>query len=411
MSIYLNGLYIYVFLVLLSVNALHTTIYLEKNYSEGVDIAYATCVYSDIIYVIGSINYHMFIDGISIYNNSRLFYWVSNWVGELYDCIVINSSLFVVGVKRANNDINKWFIGLFDAKLNLVAWRESYDQGAALSITYGNGYLYVSGYADTIANDHNDIGWIVEKVSINNIFNYTYVASNPSSGSDIASVIGINSISGEIFVVGINADRRTWRIEVYDENLMLLKSKNLNIPNYPYSIVFDSTGNAYISGTSTVAKVNKNLDIVAKADIGGVIAKMVLYNNSHLVLVTQHSDKLGIQRHYVYILDDDLDIVDVLCTTCSKDYPAYVDRGKSVLIGREFYIAGYGISSNRYRKDTFVILYSIKIPEKLTIIHRAKSDDKSFKFVIASLAVIAIAGIYLVKKKKIAKNKKRNIKR
>lgn len=381
---------------------------LEEDYSQGIDIAYAVCIHRDVVYVVGSTGYRMFIDGVSISNGSRLFSWRSDWIGELYDCIIVNSSLFVVGVKKNDYGVNRWFIGLFDTELNLVMWRESHDNGVALSIAYGYGYLYIAGYGSIVANNYSDIVWIVERVNRDDIYEYIYVVSNPSRGGDIASAIEVNPVSGDIWVVGTNGGKRTWRIEVYNRDLVHISSRDLEVPNYPYSIVFNSLGNAYIAGTSHVAKINRDLNIIEKIGIGGAIKKATLYNDTHLVLVIQHSDEYGIQNHYIYILDDDLDIVDTMCVTCGRNYSAYIDRGRVALMGRELYVAGYGArSSGRYLMNTFIIVYAVSIPEDLRIIHKAISGDNVFNAIAISLVLVVVAGLcFVVFRKKRSNNRK-----
>lgn len=390
------GLCLYTILTLSlypTISALRVVTYVVENPSEGIDIAYAVCISDDALYVVGSSGYRMFIESVSISNNSRLFSWVSNWVGELYDCVAVNSSIFVVGTKREGG-VGRWFVGVFDEMLNLVSWRESYSGAAALSISYGNGHLYIAGYGSAAAEGRGDIFWIVERVDVKNISNFIYAVSNPSGGSDIASAVGVNPATGEVWVVGTEGDRRTWRVEVYDENLGLIASRDLGLPNYPYSIDLDSSGNAYVVGTSHVVKIGRGLEVVAKAEVGGT--KAVLYNDSHLILVAQHSNELGFQSHYIYVLDSDLDVVGVLCATCGRNYSVYADRGRAALAGRKLYAAGYGIASGRHVGDSFIVLYSIQIPESLPVVHRAGGGGNTVDIkVLLAIAVASVAATAL----------------
>lgn len=394
------------------VDVIHVAGYLVRNPSEGIDIAYAVCIYNDVLYVVGSTSYHMFIEAISVSNSSRLLSWVSNWVGELYDCVVVNSSLFVVGTRR-EGEAGRWFIGVFNEKLGLVTWRESYYGIAALSASYSSGYLYVAGYGATVVEGYRDVFWIIEKVEVGNISSSIHTISNPSRGSDIASAVGVNPATGEVWVAGTDGDRRTWRIEVYDEYLRLIASRNLDIPNYPYSIEFDLAGNAYIAGTSHVVKIGKGLEIVARAEVGGT--KAVIYGENHLILVSQHSNRFGFQSHYIYVLDDDLDVVSALCATCDKNYSVYADRGRIAIANGRLYIAGYGVDSiSRYGGDSFIVLYSIQIPEGLPIVRKVEGGSKSLDTVVflvvifcISMLIVALAIRSARVRGKIAKSRKK----
>lgn len=397
-----------------------TGMHLEEDGSRGIDLGYGVCVDDDVIYVVGSASYYMYIAGFSISNGSKLFSWLSEWMGELYDCIFINSSLFVVGVKKFD-DVSRWFVGVFDRELNLLRWRESYDRAAALSLVYSQDNLYIAGYRKvSLVDGFDDIGWVIEKVDINNISNYVYVVSNPSIFSDIASAISVNPVDGSIWVVGSNGSKRTWRIEIYTTMLELITRKDFDVYNYPYTINFDSNGNAYIAGYSTIIKINNRLEIIARTDIGGKITKAIFYNNSYYVVINQHSDESGILRNYVYMLDNNLNILYKLCATCGKNYSVYIDRGKIVLSDNQLYAAGYSdvINIDRYNVNTFIVLYSIILPRTLLEITNSKSTIVStFNVLIITIIAIIIGIIiyvtikYLMRSKTVNLNRKKFIRR
>lgn len=409
----LGKLYLYAHLLLVvvlfsvslaSLSPARVEMVVEMDFSSGFDAGYATCVYGDILYVVGTSDRHALVAGFSLFNRSMLYHWVSNWYGELYDCVVVGSNIYVVGAKGVGES-SKWFVGVFSPRLELVSWRESYVRASALSIDYSNGYLYVSGFAKVGTIDgSDDVGWVIEKIDASNISNYITVTSNPSSGGDVASAIRVNPSDNTVWVVGLNAENRRWRIEVYDDNLRLLKARDLDIPNYPLAIDFDADGYAYIAGWGTVAKLDKDLNVVAKTSIGGNTAKLVVYNNTYLVVLSYHPDEQGFARHFVYLLDKHLVDVYSKCVTCNGTYSAYLDRGSSALVNGSLFVAGYAIANTTSLSgDTYVIVYRLTLPEKLPAtvsVDEHRYDVRQAILLATPIAVVAGALILIVTRRR-----------
>lgn len=369
-------------------------IVVNMKLSEGFDMGYATCVYGDVLYVVGSTNRSAFAMGFSLLNKSKLFSWVSSWHGELYDCIVVGSNIYVVGVKGFGED-SRWFVGVFNASLGLISWRESYVRAAALSIDYSNGFLYVSGFAKVGTVDgSDDVGWVIEKIDVHNISNYITVTSNPSSGGDVASAIKVNPLDGSVWVAGLNAENRMWRIEVYDSDLKLLKARDLDIPNYPWAIAFDADGYAYIAGSGVVAKLDRDLNVVAKASVGGNTAKLVLYNNTYVVVLSQHSNEQGVLGHFIYIFDKNLNLLYSRCATCNGIYRAYLDEGSVAVVNRSLFIAGYATTNMSRLSSTYLLVYRFAFPEQLQLATNVSRHSSSLNQLVLIIGVpIAVVAV------------------
>jgi hypothetical protein len=326
--------------------------------------AYATCVIGSLVYVIGK--YIGPPRGAIEARNINTGELVNSWENvygsdtELYDCVVLGGYLYVIGIDNAPGNF-EWLILKFTPKLELISekhYNPSVMDDQALFINSDGRYLYVGGI--DLAGGKNDAQWHLIKVDprdLSIIKKYTY---NPSTGWDEINSMAINPLDGKIWLVCVvnaySLSERYWRIEVLDQDLSLVASKDIKDPLR--KIVFDDVGYAYITSLNKIIKVSPDLHTMVNITFYHIPYKEVYSNGYFYFAINPADSTFGPFKHVLVRTTKNFD-AEVKLTLSPEDNRDYyfTGIGKMVIADNRLFVAG--VVADHGRKNW--IIYSIAL--------------------------------------------------
>jgi preprotein translocase subunit Sss1 len=171
-----------------------------------------------------------------------------------YSVAIDSTGIYIVGNDRSLGPINyQWRIEKRSISTGELIWatttNPSNSVDSAQSVAVDSTGIYVVGYDYAPGNYQ----WRIEKRNLNDGSLIWSVTSNPSSGSDVAYSVAVDSTG--IYVVGIDRSLGTfnsqWRIEKRNLNdgslIWSVTSNPSSGDDYAYSVAVDSTG-IYVVG-------------------------------------------------------------------------------------------------------------------------------------------------------------------
>jgi len=348
------------------------------------DDAYCIAEYGDYIYVGGSIDggevmrfeKRLKEDGRLVkewnYDPSSDPNYVRN--DEILDCLVVKDKLYAVGYVTTKGGLrSEWVIIVFDLDLNILKYEVEDPSSFAdlpTSITSDGEFLYIAGldmvpymenYNPTQPPKPNvdRCEWRVEKRRLDDLSLIKVYKSNPGRlergrYSDGAYGIGVNPITGHLWVVGSEAwiDERgnihlSGRIEILNKNLNLIKA--ITYIDYPHfieedsisHIVFDEEGNAYAFGHGDIIKFDKDGNEISRVELTTAqvmdIGLNGLYANGYLFAVSCENIG-GFYRSVLYVLDKDLNVMDKIILSEDIEADSFTGSGHIVFDDENVYI-------------------------------------------------------------------------
>lgn len=357
---------------------------IRSNPSEGDDYANAICGVGDYIYVVGVENDtrgNLRIEKRKI-DGELVTTWTYNNEGLGYaDCIAVDDKIYIIGYS--------WIVLVLDLDLNLIECVKSNTysrQAKAYAILSDGKYLYIVGYDE--GNSLLDRMWRIEKRILNNLSLVDVYVSNPSDLDDVTYGVGINPVTGNLWVIGFDwiDDLQKWRIEVLDrESLKLIKIIRLELSplfifDGPFSISFDDEGNAIIVGSGGIVKVNENGNVIA-LNTGYYEHFKSLYLGSYIYVVGKEYDNFFsipiFQKWfwYLYVYNSNLSLINKI--TLGLTDVSFL-RGKFHVEGSNIYVAG-SAKNHQEPFDWEWTIYSIDFEKALV---------PSFKMQFHSLRLI-----------------------
>jgi hypothetical protein len=352
--------------------------------SSSADDANAVCEKDEYIYAVGVDRYvdtgRFRIEKRLKSSGDLVKAWTYNPSGgwdELYDCVIVEDTLYAVG-RVGDPWVFSWAIVALDLDLNMLSYathgvRASYpSHSIAWSLTSDGEYLYIAGHDNSPA--FNDAQWRVEKRRLKDLALVKSYTSNPSKSIDVAKAISINPVTGDLWVCGYKAvgyDAFA-RIEILSKDLELVKVVELNIPGICTSIAFDEEGNGYVGGGPFfIAKLSKHGDILRVSQIKTppALAPTLLYFNNFIYAFVLEEIKDTSKppfyfKHAVYVLDKDLNVVHKTILDDNINISADTISRRVAFDGENVYVAGsHGVRRDT-EMDTRWTVYSISIAEK-----------------------------------------------
>jgi hypothetical protein len=339
--------------------------------------AYATCVSGSTVYVIGYSETKGRIEARDMNTGELIYSWERTYgsITILYDCIVMNDYLYVIGGDNAPGNW-EWLILKFTLDLKLVSVRQynpSDKTDVAYTVTTDGRYLYVGGYDSSRASIwdlYTNTQWHLIKMDTRDLSVLKSYTSNPSGGTDNIYSIGINPLDGKIWLVGSVNEQIPLsfggRIEVLDQDFSLIGVKDLGYQaTYP-QVVFDELGYAYIVSPSTriidggLLKISPDLNIVkTNSDIK---AEKILYSNEYLYLA-RNVYKDGYWRHAVMRVTKDLNVVEELTLSSLVNADSYFSYiGKMAIASNKLFVTGFDYATGKSRW----VIYSVGIAPLLS---------------------------------------------
>jgi hypothetical protein len=348
--------------------------------SPSADDANAVCEKDEYIYVVGVDRYvdtgRFRIEKRLKSSGELVKAWTYNPSGswdELYDCVIVEDTLYAVG-RVGDPWVFSWAIVALDLDLNMLRYAiysvlASYPSHAvAWSLTSDGEYLYIAGHDNSPA--FNDAQWRVEKRRLKDLALVKSYTSNPSGFIDDAMAISINPVTGDLWVCGYKAVgyNAFARIEILSKDLELVKVVEPNIPGICTSIEFDEEGNGYAGGGPFfIAKLSKHGDIlrVSRIKTPPAPAPTLLYFNDFIYAFVLEEIKDTSKpplyfKHAVYVLDKDLNVVHKTILDDNINVSANTISLRVAFDGENVYVAG----SHGVGMVSMWTVYSISIEEK-----------------------------------------------
>lgn len=315
-----------------------------ENPSGYKDVAYSVCGYGQWIYVVGSEGSS---EGLPIpriekrfKNNGTL---VSVWrgegvvYGEFKDCVALGEKVYAVGYAETGSG-RTWLIAVFDSNLkplNISTKRGFRFWSEAISIAAYNGILYVAGFRGENASD---TVWRVEMLSPELAVVKVY-ESNPSPLYDMLTAFGINPVTGDVWIAGLNSEKGSWRIEILSSDLERKYVFENSLPGLglPNAITFDEAGRAYVAGAGiAVFDAYGNLQNITATF--GYCPKILYLDGVLYLFCTAIFDNYN--RHVLYIIDREEFVAFMSILSKEIDAYAYFANGKVYTDGEDVYVAG-----------------------------------------------------------------------
>jgi len=221
----------------------------------------------------------------------------------------------------------------------------------------------------------------------------------------VATSIGINPVPGDVRVVSLNDDKRNRRIEVLTKDLKLVSSLDLDIYEYPYGMVFYSTGNSCIIDVSNIVKVSKDLKIVKKVNLPGTYTRITFANN--FIVVSSIKSFEDLDRYYLTVHNTNLDVVDEFCLSCDYNYSVELTMSTMFVNNNVIYTVGTLKVGNRTKISEAIEVSNI-YAVKLNFDHLSKivlktlpnlaqrSVDYTQLILIVTLIIVAVPGAIVV---------------
>jgi hypothetical protein len=293
--------------------------------SENLDYVFGVCEAGDYIYIVGDQNDNARIEMRFKSNGSLVKVWNPRGFYTLFDCVIVNNKLYVVG--------RYWSIFVLDLELNLLASKHRYLDGPAYSVIFYDEHIYIAGWEIK----ENDDRWVVGKWRADNLTLVKEYTSNPSS-VDQAYALNINPITKQLWIAGVELIGK-FRVEILDLDLNPRKiiSKEDRVIS-AYSLDFDEDGYAYIGGYKIIAKYDKDGNEVVTKKVPYIASKL-LYSKGYIFIAAV--EKIGkYMRHVLYIYDKNLNQVERTVLSQDIDDDAKFIVGKMALANENLYIAG-----------------------------------------------------------------------
>jgi hypothetical protein len=334
---------------------------LWMEYGQEVKNPLATCVIGSTVYIIGIGNeYNEYSIEARDTNTGKFLYsysWYSySWKdGPLIDCTVLDNYLYVVG----GNGV--WHILKFTPDLKLVK-KLNYNFNVTSNVdvntiaTDGK-FLYVGG--DTGDNEQ----WHVIKVEPSNLSVIKNYTSDRAGYGATVHFINVNPFDGRIWLVGMA--NGIGRIQILDDDLLLLTSKDLSFDIISSKIAFDESGYAYIIGMyddkrkKILLKVSPNLQIV---EVNYLDADIILYSYGYLYLATsKYID--GYHRHVLMKATKDLNVIDELILSDQINADCSFYGKKMAIIANKLFVAGKCEIYTPKVNQLWSVIYSVSTGE------------------------------------------------
>ncbi len=142
------------------------------------------------------------------------------------------------------------------------------------------------------------------------------------------SGVGVNPATGHVWAVGGAAEgnRSVWIVLILDQNLNTVREARPGEEGWPYGVVFDDEGSAYVYGPGGVVKMSKDGDVVSRAE--GHYQR-VLYSGGRLYLT--RCNQLAVYDKNLkplYTLETPLDTVNGIAVEGGRIYLAGQKAGK-----------------------------------------------------------------------------------
>jgi len=383
------------FLLILSIPFYHTPILKAQGLtvkinwrvysdpSENLDYVFGVCEAGDYIYVVGDQNDNARIEMRFKANGSLVKIWNPKGFYTLFDCVIDNNKLYVVGLY--------WSIFVLDLELNLLTSKHRYLDGPAYSVIFYDEHIYIAGWE----RKEDDDRWVVGKWKAYNLTLVKEYTSNPSS-VDWAYALNINPITKQLWIVGSEQISK-FRIEILDLDLNPIKiiSKEDRVIS-AYALDFDEDGYAYIGGYKIIAKYDKDGNEVVTKKVPYIASKL-LYSKGYVYIGAV--EEIGkYMRHVLYIYDKNLNQVEKTVLSQDIDANAWFSVGKMALANENLYIAGIPEWT----------IYSISVSTSQTIINHdtttspapITTEGFNLMYLIIGVAVaVTIITIILIRKK------------
>ncbi|MEM4554081.1 MAG: hypothetical protein QXW05_02935 [Ignisphaera sp.] len=333
----------------------------ESDPSSGNDASFAVCISGDYIYVVG----YDSVEGDSRFRIEKRFrvdgslvdVWSFNpSTGDdwLMDCVVVDRYLYAVGFDRALEGYSyRWVLVVLDTNLSLIHYIAQNITGHndwAISIDSDGAYLYIAGFID------GGYRWYVEKRDIENLEVVATYVSQSLDGMATPFAITVDPNTSYVWVGGFvqRYYMMWWRVEILDRDLNIVRVVDLPIAGSVFSIAFDDTGYIYVIGDYGVVKLDRYGYKVKETYYG--ICRKALFDNGYLYIVCNEY-AYGFTRHVLYVLDEELEIVNKIILSGEIHVEARFPIGRMSTDGKHIYVAGYCGPHDNERW----IIYSIDI--------------------------------------------------
>jgi hypothetical protein len=372
----------------------------HSNPTDSNDIANAVCEAGDYIYVVGEQDQSVARSDARIEmrfnsNGSLVKAWTSKGFYKLFDCVVTNNKLYVIGYP--------WDLLVFDLNLRLLSFERkfiSYENVfIASSIQAYDNHVYIGGTKITKANNFL---WRIEKLRIENLTLVKEYTSEPSLGNGTVATIEVNPVTKQLWAAGAyykEGKGFLFKVEILDLDLNPIKVIKKDDVDATYAISFDEEGNAYIGGYKFIAKYDKNGNEIKIKKVPYYVAKISYIKGYLFIGATE--DIQNLFRHVLYVYDKNLNQIEkiVLSLDINKDSELY--PGKMIFDGKNLYIAGYSYSG----LDTEWVIYSISIsksslttnPNTTTSLPTISPEEFNRMYLIIGIAIAtAIVSILII---------------
>ena len=262
-----------------SQGSLYLNWFVYSNPSPLDERPFSVCLLGNYIYVVGydatKINSGYRIEKRLRDNGELVKVWQYNpTVREdvLFDCLVLNSTIYVVGVEGvlifpSAVDFGTVVIISLDPDLNMLKYFKTNITGFASSITTDGLYIYVGGFYVKGVDRGMFIAKFNQRLELVKLVFY-----NPSPVGDYIYQIKYDRISDAIWIVGVESEMYALiayvdRDLTYKEPVRVLSK---SITGYAISIDFDGNGNKYVLTYGLMGdrftgfvKLDKNNNLVA----------------------------------------------------------------------------------------------------------------------------------------------------
>jgi hypothetical protein len=336
--------------------------------TESFDYAYSVCEAGDYIYIVGHQDLFGRVEMRFKSNGALVKAWTSENSSMLYDCIVVDDKLYVLG--------SSWVLLVFNLDLNLLMFKRKPEQGFAYFMQLYDNHIYVAGFELT---KNLDFLWRIEKWKIEDLTLVKEYKGEPASGVTSLISIGINPVSKQVWAIGDYS--KEWknylfRVEILDLDLNLIKDIRKDDIDIARAISFDEDGNAYIGGDYFIAKYDKDGNEVATKEIPYEIAKITYIKGYLFIAATEKiQNRFG---HVLYVYDKNLNLIDRVILSHDVNATAIFNIGRMAFDGKNLYIVGY---DNEPGNERWVV-YSISI--------FAESEWFNIMYLIIGIAIATV---------------------
>jgi hypothetical protein len=373
---------------------------IHSNPTDSNDIANAVCEAGDYIYVVGEQDQGVARSDARIEmrfksNGSLVKAWTSKGFYKLFECVVTNNKLYVIGYP--------WDLLVFDLNLRLLSFERkfiSYENVfIASSIQAYDDHVYIGGMKVTKANNFL---WRIEKWRIENLTLVKEYTSEPSLGNGTVATIEVNPVTKQLWAGGVyykEGKGLSFKVEILDLDLNPIKVIKKDDVGDAYAISFDEEGNAYIGGYKFIAKYDKDGNEIKIKKVPYYVAKISYIKGYLFIGATENIQNLF--RHVLYVYDKNLNQIEKIVLSLDINEDSELYPGKMIFDGKNLYIAGYSYSGF----DTEWVIYSISIstssltinPNTTTSLPTISPEEFNIMYLIIGIAIVtAIVSILII---------------